>query len=104
MLSKNEIDKIMKHRGFYYDKTIKAENPQNTSYVYIKENDVTRYDEYVILVEVFVGGTWHLFYHQPKMVGFMDSGEHGKLEDEFNFKRVYNAFNKQVELLRNGIR
>ena len=104
MMDKKQIDKLMEHRGFYFDKEIKSDNPQYTSYVYIKENDVRKYDEYVTLVEVYVSGTWHLFYTQPKMVGFLDSGEHGKLEDEFNFKRVYNKFNKQVELLRNGIK
>lgn len=104
LIDKKELDRLMDRRGFYYEKTLKSEIPENVSYIYLKENDIRRYDEYVILVEVFVSGIWHLYYKQPKMVGFMDSGEHGKIEDEFNFKRVYNMFNKQVELLRNGIR
>lgn len=104
MMNKQELDKLMSKRGFYYDKEIKSDNPQYTSYIYIKKNDVEMYNEYVTLVEVFISGTWHLFYHQPKMIGFMDSGEHGKIEDDFNFKRVYETFNKQVRVLRNGIR
>lgn len=103
-LEKEKIDKLMRKRGFYFDKEIKNEDPQVKSYVYIKENDVDMYNEYVILVEIYDNCMWHLFYHQPKMVGFMDSGLHGKIEDEFGFRRVYEAFNKQVRVLRNGLK
>lgn len=90
-------------RGFHLEREIKSEIPPNTSYVYVKENDVDRYNEYVILVEVYEDGMWHMFYKQPKMVGFMDSGGLGKIDDDVNFKKLYDLFNKQVSLLRDGL-
>lgn len=102
-MTKNKINEIMFKRGFHLEKELKSEIPHNTMCIYIKENDVDRYNEYVILTEVCLDGTWHMFYQQPKMVGFMDSGNLENIENDIVFKKLYDMFNKQVELLRDGL-
>ncbi len=98
-----DITKIMNNRGFRLEKT--TINPDGgATCIFLKEADIERYAEHVILVEVLPTQTWHLFYTQNGMVGFMDSGEFGDIGNDIFFKRVYDLFNKQVNCIRDNLR
>lgn len=100
-----EIRNLMKKRGFNFEKKVVGEGYNlPDSYLFVNESEVNRYAEQVPLVEIFVDGKWHIYYRQNFMVGFMDSGEFGMLEDDVTFKRIYGMFDKQVKCLRDNLR
>lgn len=101
-----QIRNIMKTRGFSFEKKFDECCACNApvSYIFVKDSDVDRYAEQIPLVEIYEDGRYHIFYKQNFMVGFMDSGEFGMIEDHVTFKKIYDRFNNQVKILRDNLK
>lgn len=98
-MEKETLINVMKRRGFSLAKVIPDEN-HGSSFIFIDETELQKFYEQVIIVEVFGGSVYHLYYTQSGMLGYMDSGEMQNVLDDDSFKYNYTLFHNQVGLLR----
>ena len=89
---------VMKRRGFNLEKVIEDEN--GSSFIFVNETEIKKYYEHVIVLEVFAGGEYHLYYTQSGMLGYMDSGMLDEIMNDEKFDYNYLLFHNQVSLLR----
>lgn len=101
-MDKSFLIKLLNKRGFNLEKEIDWESGDK-SYFFINQSEMDKYYENVIVLEVFDGGGYHFYYKQTGMLGYMDSGDLGKLDSE-QFEWNYKRFVNQVNCLRNGIK
>ena len=81
---------VMKRRKF----NLKNVNNFEKSFMFMEEN------ENEIVVDVDQNGQYHLYYSNPTMIGFMDSGILDDIWDDKSFQYNYLLFKMQVEQLK----
>lgn len=92
---------MLKKRGFEFEKEINFEGGR--SFFFLNQNELNRYYENIIILEVYELGSYHFYYKQTGMLGYMDSGDLGMLDNQEQFELNYKRFFNQVNCLRNGI-